>query len=155
MRYVAAVFLFCLALLAGCASTEVVRLKRPPSDASAEVLVFREWFFNGGGASARFGADGKNIVVLGSSQLARLQLSPGAYHFFVLGNTGDPFVATMTLDRGEKKCVRIEPNSSNFARAFVPITWHIGNLFTILDGRCPTDEQLKSFTHVQIDYLPE
>ena len=155
MKLLARFLLPLVALLAGCASTEVVLLKRPPPGASTEVLVFREWAFNQGGANVRFGAEGKNIVVLGTSEFATVQFAPGTYQLFAQGNTGDPYVAALTLEKGKSRCVRVEPSPGNLGRAFVPFAWHIGHIFRFDERPCPTDEQLKSFKRVPVDYLPE
>jgi hypothetical protein len=106
--------------LSGCATIDpvaLVRMKRPLPAASAEVLVYGESAFNAGGARMRFGADGKNLVMLETSQYANLELPPGEYRLFVQGPVGEPFTKTVEIKPKERKCIRGFPNPNNLLKA--------------------------------------
>ena len=140
-------------VLSGCAPAKLVPMAKPLETNQSTLLVYRESGFNSGGIDAVFGASQQDWVALGTKSYAVLQIAPATHEFFVRSTQADqPFVFKATVAQAETKCLRVFPNSGNFAKALLPVSYLAGNTFFIEETACPSPETLTGFGKKAVTY---
>lgn len=141
------------ASLTACAPAHISQLRKSTGSGNSEVLVYREYAFNAGGASLIFGIDKNDLVELYGDRYSILRLPVGEHTFFARSNGGDqPFSLQLQVKANERTCIKAFPNPANFAKSLMPISHLFGNSFLLERSACPTKEELAKFEQVLVTY---
>lgn len=148
-------FLLILALtsLAGCASQPLTAVPKPPSDAQAEVVVFRESSFIAGAVSLAVGTGTSAFATIANSEYVSVSLPTGDQDIFVRARTADPTRIHLTLQPASRVCLRTSASPSTAAKVLVPVSLMASGYHFYLDEvPCPSAEEFAKYKRVFVTY---
>ena len=143
-----------LVLSVGCTSFQVKQLEIVNPDNRSEILVYRESALNAGGMGLIFGVNGDDYVKLRNDSYSFMYLKSGSYDLFVRSDQADQsYTLSVDLETGEKQCFRAYPNPSNIAKAiFLGLAYYMGNTFLLEKSECMTEDELKEYRSIAVQY---
>lgn len=145
-----------LAVLAGCSSMPIGRLKQTEPANRAEIVIYRESSFNAGGVSLVVGIDGEAFASLSNSDYAAAFISPGAYTAFVRARSAEPTTLKLEIKAGQRRCMKTIADSGNLAKVLVPaLLIASGYRFTLEEVPCPSNGELAKLSKVNVEYQTE
>ncbi|MEC9359737.1 MAG: hypothetical protein VX836_17945 [Pseudomonadota bacterium] len=137
--------LMSVAALSGCSGPELVRPDIPPGSTASTALVYREPAFNSGGATMRFGEDGKAYLTLDNAQFGEVRIASGP-HRFTVGATGTrDFALDVSLTPNTTTCIKAYADPMNLAKVLTPILMNLTSTFKMEVVPCPEQEFLKGY----------
>ncbi len=132
-----------LTAIQGCTPAQVVPISDDFTIDNSKVLIYRESAFNAAGVPMIFGEDEKDYKVLWNDDYTEIQLDKKNHLFFVRSNQADvPFKLPVDLKDGKTKCFKGSANPNNWAKAFFPPAYYMGNTFLLEEVVCPNDAEL-------------
>jgi hypothetical protein len=143
-----------LLVVSGCSTVPVTPLARPATSNQAEVIVFRESSFIGGGVSLAVGKGDAAFAKIDNSEYVQVLLPEGKHEIFVRARSAEPTKLKVSFERGARVCLRTSSSPGTVAKVIIPITLVATGYHFYLDQvPCPTTEELSKYTLVPVSYL--
>lgn len=124
-------------ILTACTPAKLIPLPEVAATNKSEIKINRVSAFNAKLVKAVFGEGEKDYVTISNGSEKVIYLPAGEYEFFVRSNQGDsPYKKKFILSHEQVLCLEIKPNSSNYAKAIVPLSYYLGHTFLINEKEC-------------------